>query len=59
MVTPSQKRALTVWSVGIWLILGPFISFYLFQLVVPETPPPPHMTKRSSRAELRLVRHFL
>jgi hypothetical protein len=39
MVAPSQKRTLTIWIVGIWLIIGPFISFYLFQLVVPKTPP--------------------
>ncbi len=41
MVAASAKSfsSPAVWSVAAVLIIGPFISFFLFQFVVPEIPP--------------------
>jgi hypothetical protein len=41
MVTASAKSFGTpaVWGIAAVLIIGPFISFFLFQSVIPEMPP--------------------
>ena len=40
MVAASQKRfsRSAVWGIAVVLLIGPFISFFLFQSVVPEMP---------------------